>query len=84
MILVLSLMWRRDHTIRVVSHGETMAEPTTFIVWTGRDMRGLKSALKACMAILFEVHDLVDERDHHHMDTPYKLVLNAIDLGGGH
>jgi hypothetical protein len=74
-------MWRRGHTIREVFHGGTTAAPIIFIAWTGRDMRRLKSVLKVCMAILFEVRDLVDEQDHH-MDTPHKLVLNAIDLGG--
>lgn len=83
MILVPSLMWRRGHTIQEVSRGETTAELITFIAWTGRDMRRLKSALKVCMAILFEVRDLVDELDNH-MDTPHKLVLNTIDLGGWH
>lgn len=83
MISVLSLMWRRGRTIQEVSRGETAAGPTTFIVWTGRDTQGLKSALKVCMAILFEVRDLVDEQDHH-MDTPHKLVLNTIDLGSWH
>jgi hypothetical protein len=83
MISVPSLMWRRGHTIREVSRGATTAGPTTFIGWTGRDMRRLKSASKVCMALLFEVRDLVDEQDHH-MDTPHKLVLNAMDLGGWH
>jgi hypothetical protein len=63
MTLVLSLTCRRGHTIPEVFHGETMAEPITFIAWTGKDMRRLKSALKVCMAILFEVRALADEQD---------------------